>query len=98
PGLGEHDVFRLDVAVHDATLVRGNQGFGALYSDNEELFQRNGTAQTIAQGLAFHVLQYQKNLTVLFENVVYGCNMGIAEAGCTFGLLLKAAPVNGISS
>ena len=55
--IGEHDVFRLDVAVNDAMLVGGHQRFGALDGDGEEFVQRQTMAQTLAQVLAFNKFQ-----------------------------------------
>jgi len=53
---GEHDVLRLDVAVHDTFFVRRLQPFSALRGNVEELLRADWLRQALAQGGAFDVL------------------------------------------
>ncbi len=41
---GQHDIFRLDVAMDDAALVRSHESLGAFLGDSEELLEGHGIA------------------------------------------------------
>ena len=92
-GAGQHDVFRLDITVHDAVAVRRHERFRALHGNGKELIQRKRLAQPLPQVLAFDVFQDQEYFAVLFENVVNRGHLGIAEAGRAFRFLQEAAAV-----
>ena len=91
--VGKHDIFRLDVAVNNALLVGGYQSFGALDGDGEEFVQGQRLAQALTQVLAFHILQNQEYLALLFKNIVDSGDVRIAEAGCAFGFFEKTMAV-----
>ena len=96
PAAGQHDVFRLDVTVHDAVSVRRDQRFGALHRDGEEFVQRQRLAQTLAQILAFDIFQNQEYFAVLFQNVVDRGDVGVAETGGALRLFQEAMAVERI--
>ena len=97
-GGGQHDVFRLDVTVHNAVTVRRDQRLRALHCDLEEFIQRKRLAQTLAQVLAFDVLQNQKYLALLFQNVVDRGDLGVTETGGTLCLFQEAMAVKGVGT
>ena len=57
---GKHDIFRLDVAVHDTVFVRRHQGLRALHRDPEKLLQARRLLEALAQVLSFDKLHDQK--------------------------------------
>ena len=98
PGIGEHDIFRLDVAMNDAVLMRSRQRLRTLCRDSEKLLERHRPPQTLPQGLAFHVFQDQEYLALLFQNIEHRGYVRIAEAGCVLGFFEETAPVGGIGA
>ena len=90
-GGGEHDVFRLDIAMNDAVRMSGYEGLGALQGDFEELLQSKRAAQTLAQGFALDVFHDQEDVLALLEDVVDSGDMRIVEAGGALGLVEEAA-------
>ena len=69
---GQHNIFRLEIAVHNAAGMSHHQSIGALPGNVEKLLQREWAMKAFAQSLPVHVLHDQKNLAVIFQHVVNG--------------------------
>ena len=92
----QHDIFRLDVAVHDTVSVRRHQGLRALHRNPEKLFQAHRLLDALTQVLSFNKLHDQKNLALFLDHVMNSRDMRIVETGRAFGLFLEAATIEGI--
>ena len=77
-----HDVRRLDVAVHDAVLVRVGEALGDLRRDRHRL--RHGDALALAhqraQLDALDVLHRHEDHLARLADVVHGDDVGMVEA------------------
>jgi len=91
-GRSEHDVFRLNVAVHNSLLVRGAKSLGALGGNLKKFSQGHRPGETPPQGFSLHELHYQESFAVVFDYVVERGHMRICKAGNPLSLLLEAAP------
>ncbi len=69
-GRGQHDVFRLDVAMYDAVFVGGDERFCALRGNLEELLQGHGPPHALSQSLALDVLHDQEEFAKIFDDIV----------------------------
>ena len=59
--------------------MRGHQRTRALDREVEELLQRHGLADSVAQSRALHVFHDQQNLAVFLEHVVDAGDVGVLE-------------------
>jgi len=78
-GSGEHDVFRLDIAVENAFGMRGAQSVDALEGDGEEAIEGHRGAKLFAQGGAGDKLHDEQDVVLLFDHVVDGGDVGVTE-------------------
>jgi hypothetical protein len=89
---GQHDVFRLEVAVNDAGGVRGGQAVGDLRGDFEQLAGRDGLAgEQRAERFALDEFADDVLLAGFNADVVNGNDVGVVERGNGAGFALKAA-------
>ena len=94
--LGEHDVFRLQVAVDDSGGVGGGEAVGNLRRDVEQLAGRNGLAgEQGTERFALDEFADDVLLAGLDAKVVDGDDVGVVERGDGAGLALEAAAVIG---
>ncbi len=92
-GAGEHDVFRLDVAVEDAFVVRGGEGGGGFGGDAAELGLGDGAGEPGAEGFALDVLHDEVDFAGVGEDVVDGGDAGMVERGGALALVEEALAV-----
>ena len=80
---GQEDVGRLDVAVHDADLVRLGQRRSHLAADGQRVghLQWPPLVELLAQGDTGHQLHDDRLLAVVGAGVVDGDDRGVVEAG-----------------
>jgi hypothetical protein len=97
-----HDVGRLQVAVDDAVLVCGLEGFGDLLGDGQGLVDGNRPAPNpVRQGLAVHELQDQRadmgrGPSRSFFQAKNRGDVGVIEGGQQLRLALEAGDTLGI--
>ena len=85
------DVFRLQVAMNNAFLVRGGQPLGDLQSVfNDPALRQRARVHAIAQRFAFQKLRHQEVHAVLRADVVDRHQVGMIECAEDAGFLLKA--------
>ena len=76
----EEDVLRLQVAMHDAALVRGTKPSGHLERDVERRVHRKcAGAETRAQRLTFQTLRHEVRGAAVIPDVVDGQHVGVIE-------------------
>jgi hypothetical protein len=77
---GQHDVARLQVAVHHALPVRGGEGLGDLRGDGQCLVQwQAALLEPRGERLAVQVLHHQKRRAVVFANVVERADVRVIQ-------------------
>jgi hypothetical protein len=91
PGGGKHDVFRLDVAVEDALVMRGGESGGCLDGDAAKLLGGHGARQAGAEGFALDVLHDKPGFAAFGEDIVDGGDAGMVESGGALAFVKKAA-------
>ena len=75
----EH-VGRLEIAVHDARLVRGVECIGDLNRQREQLVDRQAMGvQVVAQGSAVEPFHRDERPAVVFTNLVDGADVGMIQ-------------------
>ena len=80
PPCGEHDVSRLQVAVHDAVAVRDGQRLGHGDPNFENFVQRHrALAQSFRQSFAFQKLHHQVIGAILRSDVVELADMRMVQ-------------------
>src|SRR5260370_31887857 len=89
----EHDVFRLDVAVDDALLMRGPQTFGALDCNIQEFLNANRFLHALPQGDTLDVLHHQEDLSFVFHYVVNCGDVAVIDRGTALRFFQKSLPV-----
>ena len=95
----DHDVGRLQVAVHDSGVVGRGEPVGDLAGEIEELARGQGPLRDqLAQGLAFHELHRHPGHGLRYADVVDGDDVGIVERGRGFGFALEPRQVRGVGS
>src|SRR5207253_9396216 len=88
----EHDVFRLDVSMHNLAAVRCVERGGDLYSDVKRLFNlKTGRLQFTAQCLALYELGSDKARVASASDFMNGNDVRVIESRGRPGLLLKTA-------
>src|SRR6266404_6805741 len=76
--LGDEDVCRLDVAVHDAFGVRGVQRIGKFNRKGEQDFNLDGIAvDAVLERLPIEVFHGDETLAVVFANFVDGADVRV---------------------
>ena len=92
-GAGEHDVFRLDVAVEDALVVGGGEGGRGLRRDAAELVGRDGAGEAGTEGFSLDVLHDEVDFAVVSEDVVDGGDARMVERGGALAFMQEAPAV-----
>ena len=88
---GEEDVFRLEVAMYDAALVRCRQTVRDLQTDLDRLANPERTAiEALAQRLALQQLHDEIRRLGLHADVEHGENVGMIKRGDGARFLLEA--------
>ncbi len=91
PALGNEDIGRLDVSMHDSFAVRRVQPVGDLYSQRQARFQfHRAPANQVFEGGAVEELHRQEGAAVLFSDVVDGADIGMIQRRRCFRFALKA--------
>ena len=89
--LGDENVCRLDVAVHDALGMRRLQCVRDLQSPVQQSGQGNGlVADSLAQGLPFEQLHGDEGTPLIFVDLVDGADVGMIEGRGGAGLAFKS--------
>ena len=87
----QQDVLGLDVAVHDALLVRELQRLANLRHDGQRLLRRDlPRLEQLAQAHAVHELHQQVVEAVGLAEVVHGDDVGVVQPGQRLGFALEA--------
>src|SRR5438270_643940 len=97
-GVGEHDVFRFDIAMDNSALVSRDERLRTLNGDVQKFVQCHARSQPISQRLAFHIFHYQEYLAPVFKNVINRRDVGIAETGNVLGFFLEPATIKRIGA
>src|SRR5271169_3198692 len=89
--LGDEDVRRLDVAMHDSSGMSGVECVGDLDGEREKdlCFQRT-SRNAVSQGHAIQKFHSDERLAVLLAKIVDGANIGVVQRGCGLRFALKA--------
>ena len=91
PGLRQHDVAGLEVAVDDALLVRGGERVGDLRPELHHLVERQrALLQAIRERLALEELHHQEVRVALVPDVEERADVGVVERRDRLGLALEA--------
>ncbi len=81
PGLGQHDVGRLEITMRDAHLVGLGQRIGNLHRNGDRLLRgQRAFDQLMLQRLALDQFHDQKVHPVLMTDVMEGANVGMRES------------------
>src|SRR4029450_10173846 len=97
--LRQHDVARLQVAVHDVAAMRLVERVGDLDTSLQRLRQRQRTArQSVRKRLSFEVFHDQEVSPVLVPDVVQRTDVGVVETRNRFRLPLEAGAKRGVAS
>ena len=89
--LGEHDVGRLQVAMHDAVAMRAGERVADFDPDFQGLLERDGAPlQATAQRLAFEVFHHQEVDLVLVPDVEQRADPRMIQSGNVAGLAFEA--------
>ena len=92
-----HDVLGLQIAVHDAGLVRGGQPVGNLLRDLDDALERHPAAQHLAaQRGALDQLRDEVRRVAFDADVVDGDDVGVIEGARGDGLAGEALLTHGI--
>ena len=92
PALGDKDIGRLDVAVHNSAGVGGIERVGDLDSQIEQLFNLERTAlDLVFEGYAVQILHGDEGLPVLLADVVNGADIGMVQGRGRLRFALEAA-------
>ena len=76
--------------MHDALIVRRGQTFGALHPDRHKFRHADRCPHPFPQRLPLDILHDEKNLSLLFDHVVDGSDVGVIEGGSALGFLQKS--------
>ncbi len=80
--MGQHDVSRLQVPVHNAAAVRERQRFGHSNPDFEDFIQRHRTfAKPFGQSLTFEELHHHVIGAVLRADVIEMADVRMVQRG-----------------
>ena len=92
PALGDEDIRRLDVAVHNSAGVRRIESVRDLDPQFEQLFSLQRTAlDHVFQGRALQIFHGDESFPVLLADVVDGADIGMVQGGSRLGFALEAA-------
>ncbi len=95
---GDHHVLGLEVAVHDARLVRPRESVGELGRERDGALRRQrARVEHVSQGPAVDELHDDERRLVLAADLVDRDDAGMAESGCGPRLRLEAGQALGIS-
>src|SRR5580704_14445076 len=95
--LGDEDVRRFDVAVHDAGGVSRIEGIGDFDGDREKNFRFQRTPRdAMLQSRAIQKLHGDEGFAMLVVNFVDGADVWMIQSGGSPGLALKAAEGLGV--
>nr|WP_252976106.1 hypothetical protein [Janibacter melonis] len=91
--VADEDVRRLDVAVHDARRVGGDEGGGELGAEvgRAARSQRSAGAHRLGEGRPVDVLHDEPRGPAVLDDVVDGDDVGVVERGCVPRLAHRAA-------
>jgi hypothetical protein len=90
--VGNKNICRLDVAVHDSLGVRRVEGVGDINGDGHQQIElKRLVADQVLQGLAFEVLHGDEGTAVVLANIVNRTNVGMIEAGSGLGFAAESA-------
>ncbi len=79
--------------MHDALIVRRGQTFGALHADRHKFRHADRCPHPFPQRLPLDILHDEKNLSLLFDHVVDGSDVGVIEGGGALRFLQKSFAV-----
>jgi hypothetical protein len=80
-GVGEHDVFRLDVTMEDAPVVRSGESGGELAANAAELIEGERSREPRPECFALDVLHDEVDLAAFGEDIVDGGDAGVVKRG-----------------
>jgi hypothetical protein len=87
----DHDVVRLEIAMHDAHRMSFRQSYGDVLQVPQQLAQFGSLAvDLLAESNAFHKLHGDEVSAVALTNLVNVCDVWMIERRCGFRLLHKA--------
>ena len=89
--LGQKQVRRFQIAMHNARRMRHIKRISNLSGKVHELFNRKGfSLDAVLQRRAFKALHHDVEPILVFANVVDGADVGVIESRCGPGLTLKS--------
>ena len=89
--LGDEDVRRLDVAVHNLFRVRGIERIGYFDGQRQQRLGLHRLARdAMLQRHPVQKLHGDEGLAVLLANVINRANVGVIQCGCSLGFALEA--------
>ena len=96
-GLGDENVFGLEVAVDDAAIVSGGEAVGELHGEFDGFADgKAGGGDAFAQGFAFEEFGDDEVDAAGFADVEDGDDVGMIERGDGAGFLFEAAQAVGV--
>src|SRR6476620_587987 len=97
PALGNEDIRRLDIAMHDTRRVRCVQGIGDLDGDRQKNFRFQRTPRNaVLQRHTIQKLHGDERLAVLVVDLGNRADVGMVESRCGLRFALKAGQSLGV--
>ena len=98
PALGDENIRRLDIAVHDPLRMSGIESVGNFDGQRENQFRFQRTpADAVLQRHAVEILHGDEGPAFALVNFVYDADVGVIQCGCGLRFTLKTGQSLGIT-